>query len=74
MKEKKGTIATDLVLRPALPSCTIYSPILSPPPSLAFYDPPPPLEFHEFLRYIVVPISLTLLLSYSYYLGVAQIE
>ena len=41
MKEKKVTIATDLVLKPALPSYTIYSPILSLPPSLTFCEPPP---------------------------------
>lgn len=41
MKEKKVTIATDLVLNPALPSYTIYSPILFFPPSLTFCEPPP---------------------------------
>ena len=49
MKEKKVTIATDLVLKPALPSYTIYSPIPSLPPSLTFYEPS--TEFRKFLRY-----------------------
>ena len=49
MKEKKVTIATDLVLKPALPSYTIYAAIPSLPPSLTFYEPS--TEFRKFLRY-----------------------
>ena len=79
MKEKKVTIATDLVLKPALPSYTIYSPIPSLPTSLTFYEPSP--EFRKFLRYTYFQLICycctylsTLLLSYFCYLDVAQIK
>ena len=69
MKEKKVMIAIDLALKPTLPSYTIYSPILSLPPSLTLYELPPPPSvlqvsaIHVFLVNILL-LFLSLLLYF----------